>query len=84
MSMSSTFRNTQSGFIGSGGAVILLYCLAGFFENFGPNVTSFVVPGEVFPTRYRSTAHGISAASGKLGSIIAQIIVSRNRSPQVP
>jgi PHS family inorganic phosphate transporter-like MFS transporter len=39
----------------------------------GPNTTTFVVPGECFPTRYRSTAHGISAASGKIGSIIAQV-----------
>lgn len=30
------------------------------------------MPGEVFPTRYRSTSHGISAASGKIGSIIGQ------------
>ncbi|KAG6841477.1 hypothetical protein C0991_010665 [Blastosporella zonata] len=49
-----------------------LYCLANFFQNFGPNTTTFVIPGEVFPTRYRSTAHGISAASGKLGAIVAQ------------
>lgn len=38
----------------------------------GPNTTTFIVPGEVFPTRYRSTSHGISAASGKIGSIIGQ------------
>jgi MFS transporter, PHS family, inorganic phosphate transporter len=50
-----------------------LYCLANFFQNFGPNVTTFVIPGEAFPTRYRSTAHGISAASGKLGAVIAQV-----------
>ncbi|KAG6917700.1 hypothetical protein DXG01_001471 [Tephrocybe rancida] len=52
---------------------VVLYCLANFFQNFGPNTTTFVIPGEVFPTRYRSTAHGISAASGKLGAIIAQV-----------
>jgi len=54
-------------------AFIFLYCLADFFQNFGPNVTTFVIPGEVFPTRYRSTAHGISAATGKLGAVIAQV-----------
>lgn len=54
-----------------------LYCLANFFQNFGPNTTTFIIPGEVFPTRYRSTAHGISSASGKLGAIIAQIIFIR-------
>ncbi|KAI0303635.1 inorganic phosphate transporter [Multifurca ochricompacta] len=56
---------------------VFLYCLANFFQNFGPNVTTFVVPGEAFPTRYRSTAHGISAASGKLGAVIAQVGFAR-------
>ncbi|KAF8512253.1 phosphate permease [Gautieria morchelliformis] len=57
----------------SSGAFTFLYCLANFFQNFGPNTTTFVIPGEAFPTRYRSTAHGISAASGKLGAIVAQV-----------
>ncbi|TCD61653.1 Inorganic phosphate transporter pho84 [Steccherinum ochraceum] len=54
-----------------------LYCLSNFFQNFGPNTTTFIVPGEAFPTRYRSTSHGISAASGKLGAIVAQVGFSR-------
>lgn len=54
-------------------AFVFLYCLTNFFQNFGPNTTTFVIPGEAFPTRYRSTAHGISAASGKLGAIVAQL-----------
>ncbi|PBK75506.1 phosphate permease [Armillaria solidipes] len=58
-------------------AFVFLYCLANFFQNFGPNTTTFVIPGEVFPTRYRSTAHGISAASGKLGAIVAQVGFAR-------
>lgn len=57
-------------------AFFALICLANFFQNFGPNTTTFVIPGEAFPTRYRSTAHGISAASGKLGSIITQVVFS--------
>lgn len=54
--------------------LLALYVLAQFFFNFGPNSTTFIVPGECFPTRYRSTSHGISAASGKIGAIIAQVI----------
>ncbi|KAJ8521094.1 hypothetical protein ONZ45_g2138 [Pleurotus djamor] len=54
-------------------AFVFLFCLANFFSNFGPNTTTFIIPGEAFPTRYRSTAHGISAASGKLGAIVAQV-----------
>ncbi|KAL5504081.1 hypothetical protein ACEPAH_8154 [Sanghuangporus vaninii] len=60
-------------------AFVFLYCLTNFFQNFGPNTTTFVVPGEAFPTRYRSTAHGISAASGKLGAIVAQVGFARLR-----
>ncbi|CAG8437789.1 10140_t:CDS:2 [Ambispora gerdemannii] len=52
---------------------ITLFSLSQFFLNFGPNSTTFIIPGEVFPTRYRSTGHGISAAWGKFGAIIAQI-----------
>ncbi|WVW82201.1 phosphate:H+ symporter [Kwoniella bestiolae CBS 10118] len=58
-------------------AFVFLYCMANLFQNFGPNTTTFVIPGEAFPTRYRSTAHGISAASGKLGAIVAQVGFSR-------
>lgn len=52
---------------------IVLYTITQIFFNWGPNTTTFVVPGECFPTRYRSTAHGISAASGKVGAIVAQV-----------
>jgi len=58
----------------SGHALLALYVLAQFFFNFGPNSTTFIVPGECFPTRYRSTSHGLSAASGKIGAIIAQCV----------
>ncbi|KAJ1657246.1 hypothetical protein IWQ61_003316 [Dispira simplex] len=51
---------------------IVFFTITQFFSNFGPNATTFVYPGEVFPTRFRSTCHGISAASGKLGAIVAQ------------
>jgi len=53
------------------GLFIFLFCLAQFLFNFGPNSTTFIIPGEVFPTRYRSTSHGICAATGKLGAIIS-------------
>jgi PHS family inorganic phosphate transporter-like MFS transporter len=56
------------------GPLLALYILAQLFFNFGPNTTTFIIPGECFPTRYRSTGHGLSAASGKFGAIVAQII----------
>ncbi|KAI0694662.1 phosphate transporter [Cerioporus squamosus] len=54
-------------------AFVFLYCLTNYFSNFGPNATVSVVPGESFPTRYRSTAFGIAAASGKLGAVVSQV-----------
>lgn len=32
-----------------------------------------MIPAEIFPTRYRGTCHGISAGSGKFGSILVQL-----------
>ncbi|KAI1323200.1 phosphate permease [Xylariaceae sp. FL0255] len=58
----------------SQGALLALYVIANYFFNFGPNTTTFIIPGECFPTRYRSTGHGISAAAGKVGAIVAQFI----------
>lgn len=52
---------------------VIIFTLSQFFQNFGPNMTTFIIPGEVFPTRYRSTGHGISAASGKFGAVLAQV-----------
>lgn len=60
---------------GNHGGAIAIFVLCNFFFNFGPNATTFIVPGECFPTRYRSTSHGISAASGKVGAIIAQVLI---------
>ncbi|KAK9945086.1 hypothetical protein M0R45_010617 [Rubus argutus] len=58
-----THKDNRIGFV-------VMYSLTFFFANFGPNATTFVVPAEIFPARFRSTCHGISAAAGKLGAII--------------
>ncbi|KAE9977494.1 hypothetical protein EG327_007691 [Venturia inaequalis] len=57
-------------------AVIVLYSICSLFFNFGPNSSTFVIAAEVFPTKYRCTCHGLSAAAGKFGSIIAQIFLA--------
>ncbi len=52
-------------------AFLAIYGLTFFFANFGPNTTTFVYPSEVFPTSFRTTGHGISAAAGKVGAVLA-------------
>jgi PHS family inorganic phosphate transporter-like MFS transporter len=54
----------------STGGLVTLFTLSQFFLNCGPTTTTFLIPVEVFPTRVRATAHGISAASGKAGAVL--------------
>jgi PHS family inorganic phosphate transporter-like MFS transporter len=54
-------------------AFIVCFALLQFFFNFGANTTTYVYPAELFPTRFRAFAHGISAASGKAGAIISAL-----------
>ncbi|KAL2012647.1 hypothetical protein VTN00DRAFT_172 [Thermoascus crustaceus] len=51
-----------------------MYFLSSFFNQFGPNSVTFLVAAEVFPTPIRATAHGISAAAGKLGALLAAVM----------
>lgn len=51
-------------------ALFVLYCLLVFSLNFGPNVTTFILPSETFPKEIRATCNGISAAMGKLGAVV--------------
>jgi len=54
-------------------AFVTLFALLQFFFNFGANATCYIYPSEVFPTRIRASAHGLSAASGKAGAIVSSL-----------
>ena len=49
---------------------LLVYGVSSFFTEFGPNMTTFVLPSELYPVNMRTTGHGISAGVGKLGAFI--------------
>src|SRR5487761_1359147 len=49
---------------------LLMYGVSYFFTEFGPNVTTFVIPTEVYGVGERTTGHGISAGIGKLGAFL--------------
>lgn len=49
---------------------LLIYGAGYFFTEFGPNVTTFVYPAEIFPIQVRSSAHGVAAGLGKIGAFI--------------
>ena len=52
-------------------AFLLVYGMSYFFTEFGPNVTTFVYPAEIFPVIVRTTTHGIAAGVGKIGAFIS-------------
>ncbi|KAK4682083.1 hypothetical protein QC764_113820 [Podospora pseudoanserina] len=54
---------------------VVCVAICHFMFNFGANTLTFIIPAEIFPTCYRCTCHGISAAAGKVGSIVAVLIV---------
>ncbi|KAK4901719.1 hypothetical protein LTR27_001491 [Elasticomyces elasticus] len=67
-------------------ATIVLYAFNQLVFSFGPNTLTFIIPAEIFPTRYRCTCHGIAAASGKMGAVLVQFIflAYENRELQQP
>lgn len=69
IALGTTFVATEK----VGSFAIVLYVIGQFAFNFGPNATTYILPAELFPTRYRASCHGISAATGKLGSILVQL-----------
>ena len=49
---------------------LILYGITFFFQNFGPNSTTYIIPSLIFSPTHKGTCHGISAAFGKLGAIL--------------
>ncbi|KAF4605756.1 hypothetical protein EYR40_004546 [Pleurotus pulmonarius] len=57
-------------------AALFLGILAGKFHTL--STAAFICyPAEVFPTRFRAFAHGISAAAGKAGAIISALVFNQ-------
>ncbi|KAF7427826.1 hypothetical protein PC9H_007042 [Pleurotus ostreatus] len=56
---------------------IVCFTLLQFFFNFGANMTIYIIPAELFPSRYRAFAHGISAASGRCGAILSSLVFNQ-------
>ena len=54
---------------------LLILGLSYFFVQFGPNMTTFVLPSEVFPVSMRTTGHGVAAGIGKLGAFVGVFLV---------
>jgi len=54
---------------------LALFALSYFFIEFGPNMTTFVYPSEIFATNIRGSAMGIAAGAGKIGAFVGALFV---------
>ncbi|QQE67560.1 MFS transporter (plasmid) [Leptolyngbya sp. BL0902] len=69
-----------SGLVVSGSGVETALVLAGFLVfnlmmNAGPNATTFLLSGEVFPTHLRATGAGFAAAFAKAGAVLGTFVL---------
>jgi putative MFS transporter len=70
LSFSNPHLNHYSmGFIFTG------FILFNFFVNFGPGITTYLLPAELYPTAIKATGHGVAASFGKLGAAIGTIFL---------
>jgi len=53
---------------------MIVFGMSYIFTEFGPNVTTFVYPSEVFPTPIRGLGDGISAGTGKFGAFLGTLL----------
>ena len=51
-----------------------IYFFLSFWIHLGPNSTTFLVAVEVYPAPVRGTAHGLSAAVGMCGALMAIVL----------
>jgi MFS family permease len=54
---------------------IAIFGVSYLFTEFGPNMTTFVLPSELFPINMRTTGHGVAAGVGKLGAFAGVFLV---------
>mmetsp|Transcript_64077 Transcript_64077/g.139381 ORF Transcript_64077/g.139381 Transcript_64077/m.139381 type:complete len:452 (+) Transcript_64077:156-1511(+) len=51
----------------------LVFSLMQGTSSMCPGLSTFAIPGQVYPVRIRGTGHGLSAAAGKLGAVIGTV-----------
>lgn len=57
------------------GLVLVGFLVFNFMMNAGPNSTTFLLSGEVFPTSIRATGAGFAAAFAKAGAVLGTFVL---------
>jgi len=66
----------SAAFTGSSQIVLIFagFMLFNFMTNIGPNAMTYLLAGEVFPTRIRGAGAGVAAAIGKVGAVLTSFL----------
>ncbi|MCP9808202.1 MFS transporter [Cyanobium sp. HWJ4-Hawea] len=54
--------------------IVIGFMLFQFMTNLGPNAQTYLLAGEVFPTRLRGQGAGLAAAIGKVGAVLTAFL----------
>ena len=54
--------------------IVAGFLLFQFMTNLGPNAQTYLLAGEVFPTRVRGLGSGLAAAAGKVGAVLTAFV----------
>lgn len=51
------------------------FFLFNFFVNFGPGLTTYLLPAELYSTEIKATGHGVASSFGKMGAALGTIFL---------
>lgn len=57
------------------GLIFTGFILFNFFINFGPGITTYLLPAKLYNPEFKATGHGLAAGTGKLGAFIGTVFL---------
>lgn len=51
------------------------FILFNFFINFGPGITTYLLPAQLYKPEFKATGHGLTAGAGKLGAFAGAVFL---------
>ncbi|STY28510.1 D-xylose proton symporter [Legionella wadsworthii] len=61
--------------IPSSSIIFIGFILFNFFINFGPGITTYLLPAMIYPPEVKATGHGLAAGTGKLGAFVGTVFL---------
>ena len=55
--------------------IFIGFILFNYFINFGPGITTYLLPAQFYKPEFKATGHGLTAGAGKLGAFMGTIFL---------